>query len=165
MPTANARKGAETERMVAKYLRTVGFPEADRRLREGRNDDQGDIDGVPFAVVQVKYWAERRLQKWVTDTLKQRDEAGVPLCLLVVRTPYQAVEKWDAYAPPSLWIADYSELYGASVPDEPLDEREAWTWVRTDLRLAAVVLKRYARVLRNEPDMTWNPYSSSTESS
>lgn len=124
MTTANARKGSETERMVAKYLREQGFWMADRRLREGRQDDMGDIDGVPYTTIQVKYVASNRLQAWVTDTLKQRDTAGTPLCLLVVRTKYRNIEGWDAYAPTTGY-----------------PEAEAWTWTRMDLRLAVAVLK------------------------
>ena len=131
MTTANARKGAETERMVAKYLRSVGWTQADRRLREGRTDDQGDIDGVPFTTIQVKYWAERRTQKWVDDTLRQRHTAGTPLCLLVVRIKHRAVEGWEAYMPLHQ-LRDYSKL--------DADEREAWTWVCVPLRAATILL-------------------------
>lgn len=142
MTTANARKGAETERMVAKYLREQGFWLADRRLREGRRDDQGDIDGVPFTTVQVKYVAANRLPAWTADTLKQRENAGTPLCLLVVRTKYRAVEGWDAYMP-------LPELIS-----EPLDEQEPWTWVRMDLRLAVLVLKEKIGLLtRSTPSL------------
>lgn len=125
MPTPNARKGSETERMVAKYLREQGFAAADRRLREGRADDQGDIDGVPYTTIQVKYVAQPRLQSWVTDTLKQRDAAGNPFCLLVVRVKGKPPQQWDAHMPD---------------PRPELPEAEAWTWTRMDLRLAAYLL-------------------------
>lgn len=125
MPTANARKGSETERMVARYLREHGWPEADRRLREGRADDQGDIDGVPLTVIQVKYVAANRLPAWVNDTIKQRDHAKAPLCLLVVRTKFRTIGGWDAYMPG----AQLGMVTAGS-------EREAWTWIRMDLDLA-----------------------------
>lgn len=146
MPTANARKGAETERMVAAYLRLQGFPGADRRLREGRSDDQGDIDGVPYTVIQVKYVAKPALQAWVTATLKQRDTAGSPLCLLVVRVKGKPPQQWDAYMPSSYFMASYEWGDGTPAAGQP-DEREAWTWMRCDLRLAAVILKRMAGAL------------------
>lgn len=137
MPTANARKGAETERMVAKYLRTQGFAAADRRLREGRQDDQGDIDGVPFTTIQVKYVARPALQAWVTATLKQRDTAYRPLCLLIVRAKGKPVAQWDAYMPP----------LKPFVGDRATPEAEAWTWTRMDLRLAVVHLSVLTRAL------------------
>lgn len=143
MPTANARKGSATERMVAAYLRKNGFPEADRRLREGRMDDQGDIDGVPFTVIQVKYVAANRYQQWVDDTLRQRDNAGAPLCLLVRRIPQKPVEQWEA-----------------SMPTSGYPEAEAWTWTRMDLRLA---VDRLSRMIRVEEFCRSVPYSSTTE--
>lgn len=146
MPTANARKGAEAERIVARYLRQQGFPGADRRLREGRTDDQGDIDGVPFTTIQVKYVAQPRMQSWVTDTLKQRDVAGNPLCMLVVRVKHQAPGKWSAYMPSSYFIASYEWNDGVPAGDS-VGEAEAWTWVRMDLRMAAFALKRMIRAL------------------
>ena len=135
MPTANGRKGSETERMVAKYLREQGFWMAERRLKEGRRDDQGDIDGVPYTTIQVKYVARPALQAWVTATLKQRDNAGTELCLLVVRVKHKPVAQWDAYMPMSqmaTWV--------------PGSEQEAWTWVRTDLRLAVALIKKAQEV-------------------
>lgn len=130
--------------MVAAYLRKNGFPEADRRLREGRMDDQGDIDGVPFTVIQVKYVAANRYQQWVDDTLRQRDNAGAPLCLLVRRIPQKPVEQWEA-----------------SMPTTSYPESEAWTWTRMDLRLA---VDRLSRMIRVEEFCRSAPYSSITES-
>ena len=149
MPTANARKGSETERMVAKYLREQGFWMADRRLREGRRDDQGDIDGVPFTTIQVKYVAKPAYQAWVTDTLKQRDTAGTPYCLLVRRVPRKPVEQWEASMPD---------------PRPELPESEAWTWHRMDLRLAVHHVSEW--VMAEECSRSRSrPSSATTESS
>lgn len=132
--------------MVAKYLVKEGFPLADRRLREGRADDQGDIDGVPYTVIQVKYVAQPRMQSWVDDTLKQRDAAGAALCMLVVRVKGQAVGKWSAFMPSSYFIASYEDGIGGIVGDG-VAETEAWTWVRMDLRMAVFALKRMTTAL------------------
>lgn len=135
MPTANARKGAEAERMVAKYFREQGFWMADRRLREGRRDDQGDLDGVPFTTVQVKYVEKNAYQAWFLDTLKQRDNAGTSLCLLVRRVPRKPVEQWEGWMPTS----QLADLDAGS-------ESEAWTWVHMDLRLAVAFIKKATEV-------------------
>lgn len=146
--TPNARKGSETERMVAKYFREQGFWMADRRLREGRRDDQGDIDGVPFTTIQVKNVEANRYQEWVTDTLKQRDTAGAPLCLLVRRVPRKPVEQWEALMPANLLFADFEYLDGGpAIEDEHLDESEAGSWLRMDLKLALIILTRITRLL------------------
>lgn len=168
MPTANARKGSATERMVAKYLREQGFWMADRMLREGRNDDKGDIDGVPFTTVQVKYVKDNRYQEWIEDTLKQQNNAGTPYCLLVRRTPFKPVEQWEALMPPSFFLADFEWAAGGSIAPitghDPMNEREAWTWLRMDLRLAVVVLKRMTTLLAGAPvvdkELNANRYSS-----
>lgn len=124
---ANQRKGAETERMAAKYLKTW-WPEVDRRLREGRADDQGDLDGVPFTCTQVKYWEKPRLQEWVTSTLKQRDTKGCPLVWIISHVKYRPVARWDVYMP-------MTQVYGVSA-----DESEAWSWIRMDFQLAVRVM-------------------------
>jgi hypothetical protein len=123
----NHAQGAETERMVVKYLRDY-WPAVDRRLREGRADDQGDLDGVPFTTVQVKRAKQLRLQQWVRQTLDQRERAGNPLCLLIVRKMHKPVSQWDAYLP--AWY----------LVDIAVDESEASAWVRMDLQLAVVVI-------------------------
>lgn len=127
---ANHRKGAETERMVAAYLRPH-WPEVDRRLREGRADDQGDLDGIPFTCTQVKYWEKPRLQEWVTQTLRQRDEGQMPLCWIVSRVKYKPVEQWDAWMP--IW-----QVGGLGLSSSL--EGEAWTWVRLNMQLGVEVL-------------------------
>lgn len=123
----NHAQGAQTERMVVKYLREF-WPDVDRRLREGRMDDQGDLDGVPLTTIQVKRAKQPRLQSWVSQTLKQRNVAGNPLCLLIVRKMHKPVEAWDAYLP--VWY----------LADIAVDESEAAAWVRMDLSLAVVVI-------------------------
>lgn len=128
MTNPNGAKGAETERMVARYLRPW-WPEVDRRLREGRADDQGDLDGIPLTCVQVKYVAKPALQSWITATLKQRDTKGCPLALLVVRRKYKPVAEWDAYMP------------GQQLGWSHMDEREAAGWMRMDLSAAAGLLE------------------------
>ncbi|WP_413114793.1 hypothetical protein ACK1X7_07240 [Streptomyces sp. CY1] len=147
MTNRNHAAGAETERMAAKYLRGT-WTGADRRLREGRADDQGDIDGVPLTTIQIKRAKQPRLQTWVEQTLKQRDEAGNPLCLLIVRKMQKAVGAWDAYMP--VWQA--TGLYRHQ-------EREAWTWVRMDLAMAVIVLRD---LIAGEARPSPSPPSSST---
>lgn len=153
MPNPNQRKGAATERMVAKYLQANGFPNADRRLREGRRDDQGDIDGVPFTTIQVKSVEANRYAMWVVDTARQRDIAGAAMCLLVRRVPRKPVEQWEALMPSSYFIADFEWAHGGG---GSLPEEEAWTWVRMDLKLAVVALKRMTGALRilSDPSST-----------
>lgn len=137
----NQKDGAETERKVVRHLKPI-WPEVDRRLREGRMDDEGDLDGIPFTTVQIKRSKQFHLPAWVKATLKQRDEAGNPLCLLIHRKLYKPVGAWDAWMP--LW-----QLY--SKPSAP--EEDPNTWVRMQLDTAALVLldrtEEYRSALRS----------------
>lgn len=139
---ANHRKGAETERMVAKYLRPI-WPEVDRRLREGRADDQGDLDGVPGTTVQVKYVQANRYQEWVEGTLRQRDNAGNPYCLLIRRVPRKPVEQWEAMMP----------AYQVGIR---LEEGQVSGWIRMELGAAV-------RVMQMLHAGHWLPSSPTTE--
>jgi hypothetical protein len=130
-PNASHAKGAKAERDVARYLRDHGMWMAERYLREGRTDDKGDIEGVPWTTVQVKYVAQPSIQSWIKDTIKQRDNAGTPFCLLVVRIKYKAAPQWDAYMP----FHQVAQSAGG------YSEAEAWSWLRMDLRLAVEHLK------------------------
>lgn len=127
-PNNNHEKGAKAERDVARYIREQGVWMAERRLREGVVNDMGDIDGVPYTVIQVKYVEQPSVQAWMTATLRQRQHAGTPFCLLIVRKRYKRPEAWDAYMPAHQVGIDVSEV-------------EAWGWVRMDLRLAVEVIK------------------------
>ena len=126
MSNPNKEKGAETERRVAAFL-SEWWPKARRKLGEGRQDDEGDIGGIPFTC-QVKYVAQARLGPWMRATLKQRDHAGNSHCLLVVRKKYKLPAQWDAYMP--LW-----QIGAVLVPEEDEDN-----WIRMDLVLAARLL-------------------------
>lgn len=144
----NQRDGAETERMVVRHLKPV-WPEVDRRLREGRMDDEGDLDGVPFTTVQIKRSKQFLLPAWVRATLKQRDEAGNPLCLLIHRKMHAGVGKWDAWMP--LWqLTRYH-----------CQEEDPNTWARLQLDTACVVLRD---LIAEEKSSRSLPYWSDTES-
>jgi hypothetical protein len=136
--------------MVAKYLREQGFPLADRRLREGRADDQGDIDGVPGVVIQVKNVESNRYAAWVLDTIKQRNMAGAVHCLLVRRVPRKPVEQWEASMPD---------------PRPELPESEAWTWHRMDLRLAVHHLHEWVEAMTYRSYLSGPSLSTTTFSS
>lgn len=53
MPNPSKRKGDSAEREAAALLHDLLGVPARRKLGAGRQDDQGDIDGVPDTVIQV----------------------------------------------------------------------------------------------------------------
>lgn len=79
----NKAKGAKAENQVAATLREHGFPDADRRVRNGRYD-RGDIAGVPYSVIEVKnttsYAGE--LSGWLMEAEKERQNAEADLGLV-----------------------------------------------------------------------------------
>jgi len=88
--------GAETERMVARWLRGEGWAGAERRIRTGYRTaertvaDQGDLTGLPGLCVQVKSLRpatrmELAVPGWLAETEAQREASSATLGLLVVR--------------------------------------------------------------------------------
>lgn len=73
-------KGAKAENDVAKTLRENGFPEADRRVRNGKND-RGDIAGVRWTVIEVKNEASYagKLSGWLEEARVETENAGASL--------------------------------------------------------------------------------------
>ncbi len=124
------------ERAAVEYFKYEAFAGAERIPRQGRSGEPQGIGGIPFTTVTVKYESVPDLQSWVGELLDRRGATGNPFCLLVVRTEGKKPEFWDAYLPPMREL-DYAP--------EPTPEREAWTWVRMDLRLAIVHLSSAIR--------------------
>lgn len=124
MSTKSKAKGTTAEREVVRYLQTW-WPAAERRALSG-NKDKGDVAGIPGVVVEVKAAQRLELAKWRRETLDEMGNAGASRCVLVVKRAHKPVRQWDAYMPGSqFWL--------------PMDA-EGEEWVRTDLRLAAVLL-------------------------
>jgi hypothetical protein len=80
----NKVKGNRAELAVATYLRTVGFPYAERS-RAGWQSDRGDIDGIPGVVIEVKDCRKHDLSGWMAETEAEVANAGAVTGLLVVK--------------------------------------------------------------------------------
>lgn len=70
-------KGAQAERDVVHHLNRNGWPHAERRLG-GRDNDTGDITGIPGVVLEVKDHKSLSLGAWVDQLAdeKRRARAG-----------------------------------------------------------------------------------------
>lgn len=90
---AARERGARAERQVVAVLRAHGIP-ADRAYGEGRNDDRGDIDGLPGYYVQVRCRAEIRRHAWWKETCERAGVLGVTPALIF------AISRMD----PETWI-------------------------------------------------------------
>lgn len=58
MANPQKRKGDAAEREAADILSTLLGAPVRRKLGAGRQDDTGDLDGVPNHVIQVASWAD-----------------------------------------------------------------------------------------------------------
>ncbi len=96
MSAKHTNVGKDTEQRLARYLRGVGWPNAERTVRTGYRtaartvQDAGDIDGTPGLCWQAKSLrpadrAEREVAGWLVDVEWQRARAGADIGLLLVR--------------------------------------------------------------------------------
>lgn len=111
MTASNRRRGRDTEQAVAKWLRTHGFPHAERcvktgwRTATGECPDPSDVVLAPGCIAQVKSLRpvnrmERAVPGWLAETEAQRQAAGAVVALLVVRRDGTAdVGEWFAWLP------------------------------------------------------------------
>lgn len=93
--TSNNDRGRTAENQTVRFLRSTGWPYAERRAKEGAND-RGDITGVIGVTFQVKDWAKPNYPKWFKDVVEQahRDN-GVPV--LVHKRRNQQAKNWDVW--------------------------------------------------------------------
>lgn len=93
------RKGTQAERAVVEYLRANGFPDAERRALEGKND-RGDIAGVYDTVLEVKNHAALDLSGWLNELMREIDNAQADYGAVVAkRRGHGNPEQWYAIMP------------------------------------------------------------------
>ena len=73
---------SKAERGLVTYLRTAGFPHAERRLA-GSAKDRGDIAGMPGVVVEVKNCARTDLAGWVDEAVLEQENDGADYGIVV----------------------------------------------------------------------------------
>ncbi len=81
------RKGDKAELEAQGLLRDLlGLP-VRRKLGAGRQDDQGDLDGLPDCVVQVANYQDvaRAIREKLPEVETQRQRAGVNFSALFIR--------------------------------------------------------------------------------
>lgn len=87
MVNKSGRIGTKAEVQVASYMAKNGWPAAERRKTEGRND-RGDVNpGQPKLVIEVK--ADKGLQfpEFLRQTEKERVNAGANVGVCVIKPP------------------------------------------------------------------------------
>lgn len=78
------RKGTAAESAVVSFLRTAGFPHAERLALQG-GKDRGDITGIPGIVIEVKAVQTYAFNGWLTEARVERDNAGADFGIVVAK--------------------------------------------------------------------------------
>jgi hypothetical protein len=100
MSNPSKRKGSAWEVRVRDFLRTHGFPLAERLPSEGAKD-RGDISGVPGWTIECKNHRALALAEWCDEAEKEAIAAGVYRWAVVF--PRKAHQTRKAYCVLPLW--------------------------------------------------------------
>lgn len=122
----NRRKGAKSERDLARFLREQGWPDAERKADNGwkthdrESADHGDIRGTPRLVWQLKYvtgMSDREIADAMHDAETQATAAGADYGIMVQRRTGKAdPAEWWAWLPATDIHALMSRGTNESVP-------------------------------------------------
>lgn len=126
--------GTAAETAVVRYLRTAGWPHAERRALRG-HADAGDITGTPGLAWSIKagayarYPSDRQITEWLDELDTQRAHAGADHGILITRR-YNVADpaRWWAWAR----VSSLATLVGGAWPAEG--------WATTHLGQAVTVL-------------------------
>jgi Holliday junction resolvase len=78
-------KGATFERAVVDYLKSAGFPFAERHYGAGRPDDVGDVDGIVGWTVECKAHKALALAVWTDEAERERVNGRQPYAAVVAK--------------------------------------------------------------------------------
>lgn len=78
------QKGTSFETAVVNWLKTNGFPYAERRALHGTND-KGDITGTGPLVWECKNHKSLSLSEWIIETEEERQNADADYGILVAK--------------------------------------------------------------------------------
>jgi hypothetical protein len=114
------KKGAFAERELAALLADLtGYP-VERRLKEGRIDDIGDLDGLPGCTAQVKWWIniQSAVASGLPAMLRQQEIAETPYGVLFIRRSMRvrSDERWLAVQPLRSFTTMYLDAIGNATP-------------------------------------------------
>jgi hypothetical protein len=73
--TKSKRKGTAGESAVVSFLRTVGFPYAERLALQG-SKDRGDITGIPGVVIECKASDAYLWSTWLNEARVEKENAN-----------------------------------------------------------------------------------------
>jgi hypothetical protein len=103
MANSQKAKGDRAELEAAEMLTELLGTTVRRKLGAGRQDDTGDLDGVPDHIVQVANWADTAAAARVKpkEAEDQRENAGAEFAATLVRF---RGGKWRVVLTPEQWV-------------------------------------------------------------
>ena len=75
------KRGTSWETAITNYLRTHGFPHAERRALSGR-EDRGDINAAPGLCIEAKSQSRYSLAEWVDEAEVEGHNAGADVTVV-----------------------------------------------------------------------------------
>ena len=105
-------KGTLAETAVVSFLRTGGFPYAERLALQG-NKDRGDVTGIPGVVIEVKNEQTYQLSGWLAEAQVEGDNAKADFAFVVAKPRLVGVTRvaeWMAI----MRLGDYARLIDAA---------------------------------------------------
>lgn len=135
------RKGTAAETAVCAFLRTAGFPYAERLALQG-NKDRGDVTGIPGVVLEVKAEQTYQFSGWLAEAKVEKENAGADFGIVVAKPRMVGVTRtgdWMAI----MRLEDYAKL----IDQAGVRDGEVWvqnmsgasisTYIANSMKLAA----------------------------
>lgn len=116
MSAYHRQKGSTFERLIADYLKSNGFPFADRRVKNGAKD-RGDVGGVHVhgqpVVLEAKNTSRISLGAWASEAEQERlnDEAIAGAIVHKRHGKGQAGDQWV-----TMTLADFTAILTGKRP-------------------------------------------------
>lgn len=127
MSAANRRRGADAERAVVNYLRSMGWDNA-RRYLAGDGRQPGDVDFAPGVCLEVK---DRAASSWPSWRAQCVAEAGGRIPVVVRRfRGMPDVGRWEAQIPVPV-VEDLMCHTRPTLNDVVHCKRTDMAWLRT----------------------------------
>ncbi len=142
-------KGTAGESAVVAYLRTAGFPYAERLALQG-GKDRGDITGIPGIVIEVKAVQEYSFNGWLREARDERDNAGADFGIVVAKPRMVGTTRtgqWYAL----MYAYDYLALLSQASKQSREDLR-VWTQEMKGNSISTMIGRTLGTALSNQHD-------------
>lgn len=120
MVNRSKNKGTMAETAVVSFLRTVGFPYAERLALQG-SKDRGDITGIPGIVIEVKNEKVYTWSSWLREASVEKTNAAADHGLVVAKPRSVGTTRVDMW-----WAGMYAGDFRALREQAGLPPSQVW---------------------------------------